>query len=187
MTVIVKIKCIDDIICNYNLDDIYKMETFYLKNMLEDTYNNEDIIQFDLNEEYDIVKNILDSLRYRSLIFNKDTNLLLMNQVCDKWCVPFWLLTDLQDKINGNNSLNQILYFMNKFKGDTKYCQICNTGFKESLNKIDSCKTHLRNCTIIGSDRYGCCNKEEPCKVGYHISEQISYESIIYSIKDLVK
>ena len=187
MSRIVKIHCIDNKICNYNLNDILKMEKFYIKNMLEDTDNNEDISEFNINEDFDIVKNILDSLRYRTLIFNKDTNLLLMYQVCDKWCVPFWLLHELLDKIKGNDKLNQILYFINNMKKEIKMCKLCNIGFKESLNKIDSCKTHHSPKCITNTNRYSCCNKEEPCKIGFHIEEKQTDVYLIYAIKDLIK
>ena len=189
MSRIVKIRCIDNQICNYNLNDILKMDEFYIKNMLEDTDNDEELIEFNLNEDYDIIKNILDSLRYRSLIFNNDTNLLLMFQLCDKWCVPFWLLNKLQDKINGNDKLNKILHFINNIREETKYCKICHNGFKESLNQKDSCKRHLTKSCIPGTNKYTCCNKEKHCEIGFHIGDEksnISNLAIINAIKYLV-
>ena len=71
------------------LDVIINMEDFMIKNMIEDTG---DISELEIDEDYTVIKNILDSLKYKSLIFDNDTNLKLMYYVCDKWCVPTWLI-----------------------------------------------------------------------------------------------
>ena len=40
----------------------------------------------------------MDSLKYKDLIFNNKTTLKLMYYVCDKWCVPKWLLDKIEEK-----------------------------------------------------------------------------------------
>ena len=70
------------------LDVILNMEDFMIKNMIEDTEDTSDLY---IDEDYIIIKNIMDSLRYKSLIFDNDVNLRLMYYVCNKWCVPTWL------------------------------------------------------------------------------------------------
>ena len=47
------------------LDVILNMEDFMIKNMIEDTEDTSDLY---IDEDYIIIKNIMDSLRYKSLI-----------------------------------------------------------------------------------------------------------------------
>ena len=72
----------DDKIIKYPLTSFVNMDEFYLKNLIQDIEDNSDI---HIDEDYDIIICILDSLRYNKFIFNKDINLSLMERVCDKW------------------------------------------------------------------------------------------------------
>ena len=72
------------------------MEDFYLKNMLDDTNDDDPII---INEDLNIIKNVIDSMRYRKLIFDKETNLRLMYMLSDKWCCPDWLLNSIEEEL----------------------------------------------------------------------------------------
>lgn len=74
----------------YPVQDILGMEDFFLRNMLEDCEDSKEAIY--INEDYDIIINILDSLRYKKLIYKEDTNFSLMKAVAEKWCVPEWLI-----------------------------------------------------------------------------------------------
>lgn len=74
----------------YPVEDILGMEEFVLKNMLVDCEDSKEAIY--INEDYDIIINILDSLRYKKLIYKEDTNFSLMKAVAEKWCTPEWLI-----------------------------------------------------------------------------------------------
>jgi hypothetical protein len=85
MSQLLKINSIDKKTYFINVNDIIKLENFYIKNLIEDTFNLEEKeIIIDINEEYCIIKNIIDSSRYRNLIYDLYTNLKLMANVCGK-------------------------------------------------------------------------------------------------------
>jgi len=185
------INCIDNLKFYCEIKDLLKMEEFYIKNLITDTtdfdnQDNSEDIEINYNETFDIIKNIFDSLRYRNLIFNKDTNLRLMYHVCDKWCVPEWLITSIENEINGNKKLNNIVDFINNLNGNTVQCNICNNGFNINNNTKTSCRRHKSKTIIAGTTMYSCCGKEEPCQIGYHVHKQTIYPSFIDSIKNFI-
>ncbi len=163
------------------LEDILGMEDFMLKNMLEDTNDSSDI---KINEDYDIIKCIIDSMRYRKLIFSKDTNLRLMYSVCDKWCCPEWLTSAIDDEVNSSSQLKQINNFIDNLTNGIYKCKNCGVGFNKFNNKANSCKYHKANNTIAGSNNYACCNKEEPCKVGYHCIDMDAISLLIHRLSE---
>lgn len=148
------------------IEDFNKMEEFYLKNMLEDTNDTDPIF---INEDYSIIKNIIDSMRYNKFIFDKDTNLRLMYLVSDKWCCPLWLQNAIEEELYTSPKLKQINNFADSIQNNIYKCKICGVGFNKYDNNPNSCKTHRCTGTIAGTNRYSCCNKEEPCMVGYHV------------------
>ena len=52
-------------------------------------------------------------------------------------------------------------------------------------NKAGSCKSHRMGTTIAGSNNYACCNKEEPCQVGYHCIDMSDLSILIHRISQL--
>ena len=165
------------------LEDILGMEDFMIKNMLEDVNDSSDI---EINEDYDIIKCIIDSMRYRKLIFSKDTNLRLMYSVCNKWCCPEWLTSAIDDEVNSSPQLKQINNFIDNLSNNIYKCSVCGVGFNKYNNKHNSCKTHRYKGTIAGSNVYACCNKEEPCMVGYHTIDMTDINSLIYRLQPIM-
>lgn len=157
------------------LDVILKMEDFMIKNLIEDTGDTSDI---DIDEDYNIIKNILDSLKYKTLIFNNDTNLKLMYCVCDKWCVPIWLTDAIDLHITQSKKLMSVTTFIDSLTNGIYRCKNCGVGYNKYNNKAGACKSHRIASTIEGSNNYACCNKEEPCQVGYHCVD-MNYLSIL--------
>jgi hypothetical protein len=184
------INCVDNLKFYCEIEDLLKMEEFYIKNLITDTTDfekdNQADIEIDYNENFDIIKNIFDSLRYRNLIFNKETNLKLMYQVSDKWCVPEWLIKSIENEINSNKKLNNLVDFIYNLNGNTVQCDICNNGFSIDSNTKTSCRRHIRTHVIAGTTIYYCCGKEEPCQIGYHVYKPTIYPSFIESIKELI-
>ena len=164
------------------LDVILDMEDFMIKNMIEDTG---DTSELELDEDYIIIKNIMDSLRYKSLIFDNDVNLRLMYYVCNKWCVPTWLTEAIDLQITQSKKLMSVTTFIDSLTNGIYKCKNCGVGFNKYNNKAGSCKSHRIGCTITGSNNYACCNKEEPCQVGYHCIDMSDLSILIHRISQL--
>jgi hypothetical protein len=164
------------------LDVILKMEDFMIKNLIEDSGDTSDI---DIDEDYNIIKNILDSLKYKTLIFDDDVNLKLMYCVCDKWCVPMWLTDAIELQINQSKKLMSVTSFIDSLTNSFYKCKNCGVGFNKYNNKAGSCKYHGVKRTISGSNNHACCNKEEPCLVGYHTIDITDLTLMIRSINEL--
>lgn len=163
--------------------DLMKLDEFYIQNLILDIKDDSKEIYIEIDEDYDIIKCIYDSLRYRTIIFNDLTNLRLMLMVAEKWCVPNWLLNDIKKKIDSNKRLDSLNTFIDNLTGGMAYCKVCKAGFDINKNTATSCKTHRVSGTIVNSNTYSCCNKEEPCKVGYHVPCENYYQTIINTMK----
>ena len=110
----------------------------------------------ELSEDIDIVKSIIETLRYKKIVLYNTISLTHMKMLCDKWCVPSWVMDEIGKPPITYNTDEPILQ-----------CRICRGGFKKSENTHNSCKTHK---SICGSDGvFFCCNTQSPCVVGYHI------------------
>lgn len=113
----------------------------------------------ELGEDINIVLSIIETLKYKKLIMYNNISLEHMYMLCDKWCVPSWILDEISDKIQKKteNNLDEKIYL----------CQVCNIGFKKSENTNSSCKRHrLPFCGI--KQNFPCCNNNEACIRGYH-------------------
>jgi hypothetical protein len=177
------IKTRDDYEFKIPINVLLDMEKFMIKNMIEDI---DDIdVEIYIDEDYIIIKNIMDSLRYKSLIFDDNTNLRLMNSVCDKWCVPQWLIDCIVNQIYASKKLTNITTFIDSLTNGIYKCKNCNNGFNKFKNKVDSCKYHPYVGTIAGTNIHACCNKEEYCKGGYHYVDMNDLSILIHKIGEL--
>ena len=167
---------------NITFHSLEIMDDFMIKNMVMDTGDTSDLY---IDEDYIIIKSIIDSLRYRTLIVENDVNLRLMYCVCDKWCCPEWLSKALDDQINMSQKLLSVEKFMDRLNNNIYKCKNCGVGFNKYNNKPGSCKTHGRGVTIPGSNNYACCNKEEPCMIGYHCADMSDLTVMIRAINDI--
>ena len=164
--------CRDNECWSLPIEDFNNMDDFFIKNLILDTsmnYQNENE-NINLNEDMLVVKSIVDSIRLKTLIYDNRVNLRYMKALCDKWCCPFWLLDMINDEL-GEGKIYVLLKFINGLFGETRVCKVCGCGFKVNENGPKLCRTHYHNSTIAGSNRYSCCNKEEPCLSGYHVSD----------------
>ena len=176
------IKTRDDREFKITLDTLLKMEDFFIKNMIEDTSDTRDLY---IDEDYEIIKSIMDSLKYRELIFNNETNLKLMYYVCDKWCVPKWLLNNIENELYISKKILNLNTAIDTLTNKIYICNNCGVGFNKYDNKPNSCKFHSLS-RIINSNKYHCCNKEEPCKVGYHCINTSSLSILIQAVNKIV-
>jgi hypothetical protein len=155
------------------------MDDFMIKHMIMDTNDTSHIY---IDEDYIIIKSIIDSLRYKTLIIENDVNLKLMYYVCDKWCTPDWLIEAIDKEINMTRKFLSIEKFIDLLNNNTYKCTNCGVGFNKYNNKSGSCKTHRDRHTIPGSNNYRCCNKEEPCMIGYHCINMTDFSIMINAI-----
>lgn len=180
--------CRDNKSFSIPLNDFYNMEEFFLKNLVVDTISDNNKI--DINEDYNIVKSIVDSIRLNTLIYNHQCDLRYMKAVSEKWCVPVWLLDMINDELQ-DGKIFKLSKFINNIYGNTHICKICHCGFKIDENGPTACRSHYNNTTMQGSNNYACCNKEEPCLIGYHVYDTntntpMSLVHIINNVKDLL-
>ena len=89
----------------------------------------------------------------------------------------------INDEIHSDKKLIAINNYVKKNTGNKMMCKICRIGFDINKNTPTSCRTHLNSHTITGLNKYGCCNKEEPCRVGYHIPCDKYINSLVQEIK----
>ena len=171
------------------IEDFSIMYDFFIKNLILDTsmnYQNENE-NVNINEDMLVVKSIVDSIRLKTLIYDNRVNLRYMKALCDKWCCPFWLIDMINDELS-EDKIYKLMKFINGIFGDTHVCKICKCGFKVNNNGPHVCHSHVCSNTIEGTNRYSCCNKEEPCINGYHVSELgINYTSSLIQIINNVK
>ena len=125
---------------------------------------NDDDEKTELCEDIDIVKSIIETLRYKKIVMYKNISITHMKMLCDKWCIPEWVIQDLE--IIEKKTIEVI---ENKPTDEKIYiCQNCRAGFKKSENFSNSCTRHKLDCDVNGL--FHCCGKEEPCVLGYHYS-----------------
>lgn len=134
-------------------------QDWFLKLLVKYESDNASVEPVELGEDINIVLSIIETLKYNKLILYNNISLEHMFMLCDKWCVPDWILEEITSRIEKKKSDNT----------DEKIyrCLICNIGFKKSENKNNSCKKHKLPYSIIISS-FPCCNNNEPCVQGYH-------------------
>lgn len=185
------INCRDKKQLTIPLNELSMMEDFFLKNMIIDCTDDNQSIE--LYEDGTIVQNIIDSIRLKKLVYSNENQLSYMLALCEKWCVPLWLIDTINNKQN-KDLLSKIIenYDMILTTG-IKKCVICSKGFKPHENTNTSCKRH--KCSFDnGLNLYHCCGETERnknlCSIGYHVPEktQISYHNLfMQNIKELLQ
>jgi hypothetical protein len=157
----------------------------------------DNVVKYTLWEEKNAVLSILDSLRYNKLIVYK-TNLDYLIGLADKWCVPEWLINQINDRskciikskfININNldsesNEEDFNKEIKKISSQIKKCPLCKTGFNLFDNTSTSCKRHTGYISQVGNEyKYTCCGydpndlaaddvRKNGCRIGFHIFEE---------------
>ena len=158
-------------------------------NQTKNTEDTEDsIVKYTVWEEKNAVLSILDSLRYNKLIVYK-TNLDYLEALADKWCVPEWLINEINSRnktmsqsVNTDNNIEEINEKANKLSCILKRCKICNLGFNILQNTSTSCKRHTGCLSLVDEYTFICCGfnpnnykendpRKNGCKIGFHIAE----------------
>lgn len=166
MNRIITFNCRNEEKVKIEYDELEKMEDCFLKNMVIDCQ----VDKIDLTEDANIIKSILESMRLKKLIFQKDDNLLYMLALCEKWCMPYWLLYNLKDEIEIPEKMRALKLIDSIMKSGVLKCKLCGVGFKEKENTSTSCKSH-RHHYDIPNECYVCCGGTEHCRIGYHVAD----------------
>lgn len=164
-------KCRDEKLIKVPYSEFKIMDDFFLKNMILDCKETDSILE--LNEDFNVVNSIIESLRLKTLIYNNQTNLIYMLALGEKWCVPYWLLYQIRDDIQESRTIKMLREYEMILTTGVKRCTLCNRGFKISENHSDSCKRHT--CTFDSARGiYYCCQSTDHtdhCAIGYHVPD----------------
>ena len=138
-------------------------EEWFLSVIVGNDYWKDDLNKLEINEDKNTSMSIIETMRYNKLIVLKDVSIDYMLSLAEKWCIPEMFIEYIRNEKSlpkkTNNPLDDVIFM----------CCVCNTGFKMSENKSDSCKTHP---SIFTNGKFVCCggtSNEEYCSVGYHV------------------
>ena len=166
-------------------------ESWFLSDLVNCTKDDKDII---LYEDYNVVMSIIESLRFNKFIILDGVNPNHMYCLCDKWCVPEWLLEESKKNIKHRQLRSTLCNFLdNQLNSDIINCYNCKTGFKKSENTSISCHYHSGQIIcLIGKRVWSCCNTLDDsygCKLAYHVAHPINsamINNVINSIKNIL-
>ena len=156
--------------------ELVLLDNWYLSNLINsdgDTELYKKNGYYLIYEDVQVFKDIIDSLRYRSLIITDKQKIKYYYQLCEKWCVPEWLLKELAIKEKTDEMKNDVM--KNIFT--IKKCINCFVSFKEEENHNKACQFHP--ISLDHSNTFKCCgyNTYNPpsennyCREGYHMSD----------------
>ena len=149
-------------------ESIYNFE-WYLSKLINYDYDNDNEIE--IWEDKEAVLSILDSIKFNTLIIYNNVNIDYLLQLCNYWCVPEWLINDINIKKNVLKLEEYQRKINLTFDNKSKICKLCNCGFKEGENTSNSCKRH-KNGFNNSTNKYYCCQQisfDDYCCIGYHV------------------
>jgi len=171
-------------------------------------YSDTQIINYNTDEDYDVVKFILQTIKYRKNIMfvenvsSKNQTLYNMLELIDKWSIEDELLTKyIIEKINDNdykqfqeNFINENLKLLSSRKliylNYAFECIGCKEGFIELTNHYESCIYHTSEY-VLHARKWQCCGRTNDnwgCKKGYHIKKMddidLSNMEAIYNLSN---
>lgn len=172
---IIQIVCRDDKIINIPKEEIISIskDDWFISILVTEDYIEKKNNVFRVWEDYDCVMSLLESFRYGCLIVLEGVSLQYLLKLGEKWCVPEWLLKEIENKINTPKFNDKIMEYINY---NTIFrCELCFTGFKLCENTKKSCKTHRHTSMCVQNNIFTCCGKNKPdsyCRVGYHVPDK---------------
>lgn len=165
----------DGRLIKHPISEFEKMEDCFLRNLILDCDHSKNEF-IELNEDYDVITSIIESLRFNTLIFTENTNLKYMLALSEKWCMPEWMINGLYNEIYQNNIIKTISGFEETINNGFRKCIICGLGFHINNNKSNSCKSHKYGFSS-SENLYTCCqspNHNDYCLVGFHVADTTS-------------
>ena len=118
--------------------DLLTVDEWYLTLQMKylDLENENPTINLD--EDYDIVKDILDSIKFRSLIITNQKKIHYYLKLGEKWLFPEWLMNMIQDKIKETQKIDNIKSELLELQE----CKNCKQIYKVSENHSEACQFH---------------------------------------------
>ena len=178
--------------CVINWADYEFMEENYFSNLVK--YSEKNIIIHNTDEDYDIVKYLFMSIKYRKILIdeyiNNKTQLYYVEKLLEKWAINDSLINEYIIKKKNEcdykdihvetlkESMNILSNKKTIFLNHVFNCENCKCGFTEITNHENACKYHTKNVSSL-SNRWECCgnNREHAgCKVGYHVKKFNKHE-----------
>ena len=165
--------------------EVISRESWFINNLVNNTESNNQEDIYNLWEDKNIFMSIIDSIRYRQVLLNKNVTIEQFLALANKWNVPDWLikLAELKQNTQKTNILELTKIFQ---------CKNCSIGFKINENTNTSCRYHSKIVNYNGN-YWECCGQDrdsEGCCKGYHIPcvhDLRSYVDINYKIVNLNK
>ena len=118
--------------------DLLTVDEWYLTLQMKylDLENENPTINLD--EDYDIVKDILDSIKFRSLIITNHKKIHYYLKLGEKWLFPEWLMNMIQEKIKETQKIDNI----KRELLELQECKNCKKIYKVSENHSEACQFH---------------------------------------------
>lgn len=121
-----------------------------------------------IDEEYEIFKDILDSFKFRTLIISDIKKIYYYEKLSEKWVFPEWLIQEIQEKIMEQNKFASI----KKELLELQECKNCKKIYKESENNSTACQFHPG---VFSVSHFTCCGFRPQnngvnnyCRQSYH-------------------
>lgn len=142
----------------------------------------------EIDEEYQIFKDILDSFKFRTFIISDLKKINYYLELGKKWLLPDWLMELIEERKKDSDSFQNL----KKIIIDYQKCVNCGVFFKESENNSEACHFHPGQ---LVSGNYSCCGYRPSqfnyelkyCSRGYHGVDQYSYAILFKKYQDILK
>ena len=176
---------------NFNISlselELVTVDEWYLSLQIKYTDLNEDNPIIEIDEEYQIFKDIIDSFKFRTLIITDIKMINYYEELGKKWLFPEWLLELITEKKIEADSFQAL----KKMTLDYQKCINCGVFFKVDENHKDACHFHPDKL-YLGS--FTCCGYEpskfnyenKTCRKGYHGVDQNFYATMFERNRDII-
>jgi hypothetical protein len=164
-----------------------KTQDWMIGNMINDLESGEKINEpIEIFETKNIVLSIIDTFRYGNVIIHEGVSINYFESVCDKWCVPDWILKQ------SNKNLSAKDFIQGKIKSIMlKKCIHCQAIFDLNKNHGNSCRRHTGKLILTEKiyKVFDCCGgtHSNPCCVGHHKCGESDFDKDLKEILKLNK
>ena len=148
------------------------VDEWFLSLQIKYTDWEDDNLILEIDEDYDIFKDIVDSFKFRTLIITDVKKINYYQKLGEKWVFPVWL----QDLINQKkDELDRFDKLKNELL-EIQECQNCKKNYKPSENHSTACQFHPGKLVNFV---FTCCghrpnnNNISWCTKSYHSSDKL--------------
>ena len=149
------------------------VEEWFLSLQLKYLDFDKDDLIINIDEEYEVFKDIYDSFKFRSLIITNIKKIKYYQKLGEKWLFPEWLLEEIQDKIDEIEKFRELKKYILEYQ----VCTNCHQVFKLNENHPEACGFHPGKL-YLGT--FQCCgftpqsnqNLDYYCRSSYHVMDK---------------